>query len=176
MSDDPMMCFDLADNAFWDARDTLQRAVAERTTDPTRDVYERAYYELAAGRGLERRAYKSRMLAMLNMFETLDGRLNAAQRAVDEAEERLQDRVTRAQTADVATALADIKDNIGDACLVVESAYEYVQQAPRVQVNMAPEQVNGWTFTEELVGVPSAATPQRRPRHRLLFNPEELVP
>ena len=106
----------------------------------------------------------------------LDGRLNAAQRAVDEAEERLQDRVTRAQTADVATALADIKDNIGDACLVVESAYEYVQQAPRVQVNMAPEQVNGWTFTEELVGVPSSATPQRRPRHRLLFNPEELVP
>ena len=106
----------------------------------------------------------------------LDGRLNAAQRAVDEAEERLQDRVTRAQTADVATALAHIKDNIGDACLVVESAYEYVQQAPRVQVNMAPEQVNGWTFTEELVGVPSSATPQRRPRHRLLFNPEELVP
>ena len=41
---------------------------------------------------------------------------------------------------------------------------------------MAPEQQNGWTFTEQLVGVPSAATPQRRPRHRLMFNPEELVP
>ena len=63
MADVPMLCVDLADNAFWEARDTLQRAVAERTTDPTRDVYERAYYELAAGRGLERRAYKSRMLA-----------------------------------------------------------------------------------------------------------------
>ena len=98
------------------------------------------------------------------------------QRAVDEAEQRLEARLTRAQTADVATALADIKDNVGDACLVVESAYDFVQQAPRVQVNMAPEQHNGWTFTEELVGVPSSATPQRRPRHRLLFNPEDLVP
>ena len=116
------------------------------------------------------------MLQLLNMFELLDGRLRSVQRAVDEADERLQDRLTRAQTADVATALAEIKDNVGDACVVLESAYDFVQQAPRVQVNMAPEQQNGWTFTEQLVGVPSAATPQRRPRHRLMFNPEELVP
>ena len=40
-ADVPMLCFDLADNAFWEARETLERQRPARTKDPTRDVYGR---------------------------------------------------------------------------------------------------------------------------------------